>query len=55
MNTAAVRAPCPPFDVTGATLKVRMAEDAWNSRDPERVALAYTQDSAWRNRATFWW
>jgi len=43
----------PPFTLATATLKVRMAEDAWNSRDPERVALAYTEDSEWRNRAEF--
>ena len=43
----------PPFTLASATLKVRMAEDAWNSRDPERVALAYAEDSAWRNRAEF--
>jgi len=43
--------PLPPFDREGALRKVRMAEDAWNSRDPERVALAYTEDSFWRNRA----
>lgn len=53
MNAATVRAPCPPFDVTGATQKVRLAEDAWNSRDPARVALAYSTDSVWRNRAEF--
>jgi len=47
------RPPLPPFDVDSATRKVRMAEDAWNSRDPERVALAYTPDSQWRNRAEF--
>lgn len=41
----------PPFDRDSAVKKVRMAEDAWNSRDPERVALAYTEDSHWRNRA----
>ncbi|NET35550.1 MAG: nuclear transport factor 2 family protein [Cyanothece sp. SIO1E1] len=41
----------PPFDQEIAVAKVRMAEDAWNSRDPERVALAYTEDSHWRNRA----
>lgn len=41
----------PPFDRDLAIAKVRMAEDAWNSRDPERVALAYTEDSFWRNRA----
>lgn len=43
----------PPFDRESAEKKVRLAEDAWNSRDPERVALAYTVDSAWRNRAEF--
>jgi nuclear transport factor 2 (NTF2) superfamily protein len=41
----------PPFDRESAIAKVRMAEDAWNSRDPDRVALAYTEDSHWRNRA----
>lgn len=43
----------PPFTLESATSKVRAAEDAWNSRDPERVALAYTEDSEWRNRSTF--
>ncbi|PZN34415.1 MAG: DUF1348 domain-containing protein [Proteobacteria bacterium] len=47
------RPPFPPFTRETAIQKVRMAEDAWNSRDPERVALAYTVDSAWRNRAEF--
>ena len=47
------RPPLPPFDLATATQKVRLAEDAWNSRDPERVALAYTRDSDWRNRAEF--
>jgi nuclear transport factor 2 (NTF2) superfamily protein len=41
----------PPFDDASARVKVRLAEDAWNSREPERVSLAYTQDSRWRNRA----
>ena len=45
--------PLPPFDLTTAAQKVRMAEDAWNTRDPEKVALAYTEDSIWRNRAEF--
>jgi hypothetical protein len=45
--------PFPPFDNASATQKVRMAEDAWNSRDPEKVALAYTPDSEWRNRSEF--
>ncbi len=43
----------PPFDAESAVAKVRMAEDAWNSRDPERVSMAYTPDSRWRNRAEF--
>jgi hypothetical protein len=47
------RPPLPPFTLETARQKVRMAEDAWNSRDPERVSLAYTQDSRWRNRAEF--
>jgi nuclear transport factor 2 (NTF2) superfamily protein len=47
------RPPLPPFTAATAAQKVRMAEDAWNSRDPERVALAYTEDSRWRNRAEF--
>ena len=49
----APRPPLPPFDAETARQKARMAEDAWNSRDPERVALAYTADSVWRNRAEF--
>jgi uncharacterized protein len=47
------RPPLPPFTADTATQKVRLAEDAWNARDPERVALAYTVDSRWRNRAEF--
>ncbi len=43
----------PPFTLETATQKVQMAEDAWNSRDPERVALAYSPDSEWRNRTEF--
>ncbi len=43
----------PPFDERSARAKVKAAEDAWNSRDPERVALAYTEDSRWRNRDRF--
>jgi uncharacterized protein len=43
----------PPFDEQRARAKVQAAEDAWNTRDPERVALAYTEDSEWRNRAEF--
>jgi hypothetical protein len=49
----AARPPLPPFDTTTAAQKVRMAEDGWNSRDPQRVALAYTPDSVWRNRSEF--
>jgi nuclear transport factor 2 (NTF2) superfamily protein len=49
----APRPPLPPFDLEGATRKVRLAEDAWNARDPERVSLAYSPDSVWRNRAEF--
>ncbi|MEM7742863.1 MAG: nuclear transport factor 2 family protein [Pseudomonadota bacterium] len=47
------RHPVPPFNTRTAAEKVRLAEDGWNSRDPDRVALAYTPDSAWRNRAEF--
>ncbi len=47
------RPPLPPFTAESAAVKVRLAEDAWNTRDPGRVALAYTPDSAWRNRAEF--
>jgi nuclear transport factor 2 (NTF2) superfamily protein len=47
------RPPLPPFTRETATQKVRLAEDAWNTRDPERVSLAYTTDSAWRNRSEF--
>lgn len=47
------RPPLPPFDEQTAAQKVQAAEDAWNTRDPERVALAYTEDSVWRNRSEF--
>jgi uncharacterized protein len=47
------RPPLPPFDAETAPRKVRMAEDAWNTRDPVRVAGAYSPDSVWRNRAEF--
>jgi len=47
------RPPFPPFDTATATQKVRMAEDAWNTRDPKRVSLAYAPDSVWRNRSEF--
>lgn len=47
------RPPFPPFDEETARQKVQAAEDAWNTRDPHRVALAYSEDSVWRNRGTF--
>ena len=47
------RQPVPPFSYDDAVKKVRMAEDAWNTRDPEKVALAYTPDTKWRNRSDF--
>src|SRR5262245_37619155 len=47
------RPPLPPFTTASAAEKVRLAEDAWNTRDPARVALAYTPDSRWRNRVEF--
>jgi nuclear transport factor 2 (NTF2) superfamily protein len=49
----AARPPLPPFTLETATQKVLAAENAWNTRDPERVAAAYTEDSVWRNRDTF--
>ena len=53
-NAATVsRPPLPPFTRESAIQKVRLAEDAWNSRDPAKVALAYTVESVWRNRAEF--
>lgn len=52
-STTEARPPFPPFTRETATQKVRMAEDGWNNRDPKRVALAYTLDSIWRNRAEF--
>ncbi|GAA0274434.1 nuclear transport factor 2 family protein [Cryptosporangium japonicum] len=48
-----MRPPLPPFTAKTAATKVQAAEDAWNTRDPERVSLAYTEDSVWRNRDTF--
>ncbi|EML5473566.1 nuclear transport factor 2 family protein [Pseudomonas aeruginosa] len=51
--TENARPPYPPFDLSSATQKVRLAEDGWNTRDPDRVALAYTVDSRWRNRSEF--
>jgi nuclear transport factor 2 (NTF2) superfamily protein len=53
MEAKQVRPPVPPFDRDSAIQKVRLAEDSWNTRDPERVSLAYTVDSVWRNRAEF--
>ena len=47
------RPPFPPFDRASAIVKVRLAEDGWNARDPQHVSLAYTHDSQWRNRAEF--
>jgi nuclear transport factor 2 (NTF2) superfamily protein len=47
------RPPFPPFTLETAIHKVRMADDAWNTRDPRRVALAYATDTRWRNRAEF--
>lgn len=45
-----MRPPLPPFDAESARAKVQAAEDGWNTRDPEKVAAAYTEDSVWRNR-----
>lgn len=53
MDTTNNRPPLPPFTVESAAQKVRLAEDAWNSRDPHKISLAYTIDSQWRNRAEF--
>jgi uncharacterized protein len=55
MNTTSVapRPPQPPFTLASAIAKVRTAEDGWNNRNPDKVALAYTEDSVWRNRAEF--
>ena len=52
-TNAEVRLPVPPFTRETAIQKVRMAEDGWNSRDPQRVSMVYTPDSQWRNRAEF--
>jgi uncharacterized protein len=52
-SNANLRPPLPPFTRDTATQKARLAEDGWNSRDPERVSLAYTVDSQWRNRVEF--
>ncbi len=53
MSQPQTRPPLPPFSRETAMQKVRMAEDGWNSRDPERVTLAYSEDSRWRNRNEF--
>jgi nuclear transport factor 2 (NTF2) superfamily protein len=53
ISSEAARPPLPPFDATTAAQKVRLAVDAWNAREPKRVALAYTPDSIWRNRSEF--
>lgn len=53
MTAITTRPPTPPFNIETATQKVRLAEDAWNSRDPGKVSLAYTTDSCWRNRSEF--
>lgn len=52
-STPATRPPLPPFTHASAVQKVRLAEDGWNSRDPDKVALAYSLDTRWRNRAEF--
>ena len=52
-NAPENKPPLPPFNLETATQKVRLAEDAWNSRNPDRIALAYTVDSRWRNRSEF--
>lgn len=52
-SSPTARPPLPPFTAETAVLKVRLAEDGWNSRDPQRVAQAYTVDSQWRNRSEF--
>jgi uncharacterized protein len=53
MPSAETRPPLPPFSLESAIQKVRLAEDGWNSRDPEKVSLAYSLQSRWRNRAEF--
>ena len=53
MTSSASRPPLPPFSAETAAVKVKAAQDAWNTRDPERVASAYTEDSVWRNRDEF--
>jgi uncharacterized protein len=53
MDTSEIRPPLPPFTLETAKEKVRRAEDAWNSRDPEKVSLGYSEQSRWRNRSEF--
>ncbi|MEP2276183.1 MAG: nuclear transport factor 2 family protein [Reichenbachiella sp.] len=53
MNKFELKPPLPPFNMESAKLKVQMAEDAWNTRDPEKVCLAYSVDTEWRNRTEF--
>ncbi|MCI4442206.1 MAG: nuclear transport factor 2 family protein [Lentimicrobium sp.] len=53
MNPIEQKHPLPPFNMETALQKVQLAEDAWNSKDPERIALAYTIDTEWRNRTDF--
>jgi nuclear transport factor 2 (NTF2) superfamily protein len=53
LTPSSARPPVPPFTRETAIQKIRLAEDAWNTRDPERVSLAYTADSVWRNRSEF--
>jgi nuclear transport factor 2 (NTF2) superfamily protein len=53
MNTEAQRHPLPPFNMETARQKVQLAEDAWNTRDPEKICLAYTLNTEWRNRTDF--
>ena len=53
MQASPTKPPLPPFSAETAAQKVRMAEDAWNSRDPDRVVQVYTEDTQWRNRAEF--
>ena len=53
MNSTEQKHPLPPFNMETALQKVQLAEDAWNSKDPERIALAYTIDTEWRNRTEF--
>lgn len=53
MTIEADRPPLPPFDLDSGAVKVRTAEDAWNTRNPKKVSLAYTSDSQWRNRSEF--